>query len=59
MSVARKSMPPKPCARCRKPTAHRRSGRPTCRYCAVVLNELQADNEMRRMGKLKGTRGRC
>jgi len=25
----------------------------------VRLNELRADNEMRGMGKLKGTRGRC
>jgi nucleotide-binding universal stress UspA family protein len=59
LSMARKSMPTKACVRCGKLAPHRRSGRPTCRYCGVILNELQADNEMRRMGKLKGTRGRC
>jgi hypothetical protein len=26
-------------------------------YCAVVLEELKSDNEQRRAGKLKGTRG--
>jgi len=57
--MAKKTMPAKPCVRCGKPTARRRSGRPTCLLCKVKLDELKADNEMRRMGKLKGTRGRC
>jgi hypothetical protein len=52
-------MPAKPCVRCQKLTRRRRSGRPTCLYCGVVLEELKSDNEARRMGKLKGTRGRC
>jgi hypothetical protein len=52
-------MPAKPCIRCGKSTTRRRSGRPSCLLCKVKLDELKADNEMRRMGKLKGTRGRC
>jgi hypothetical protein len=58
MAVKRR-MPAKPCIRCGKATSGRRSGRPTCRVCAIVLEELKDDNEMRRMGKLKGKRGRC
>jgi len=52
-------MPARPCVRCKKPTRHRRSGRPTCPYYAIVLDELRADNQLRRVGKLEGTRGRC
>jgi hypothetical protein len=55
----KRKMPKAPCVRCKKPTTMRRSGRPTCRYCAYVLDELKSDNESRRMGKLKNTRGRC
>jgi len=51
-------MPPKPCLRCGKSTYLRRDGRPVCLYCRVVLNELNADKEARKMGKLKGSRGR-
>jgi ribosomal protein S14 len=55
----RRKMPLKPCVRCGRPTGLRRSGRATCLVCRIQLDELRADSEMRRMGKLKGTRGRC
>jgi hypothetical protein len=58
-AMARASMPAKPCVRCKKPTRSRHGGRPTCFYCRVHLDELRSDNEMRRMGRLKGTRGCC
>jgi len=51
-----RTLPARPCVRCKKPTRHRRSGRPACRTCALALDELRSDNQMRRMGKLKGTR---
>ena len=52
-------MPAKPCVGCGKPTSRRRDGRPTCLACWVALTELNADKKMRKMGKLKGSRGRC
>ena len=51
----RRKMPLKPCVRCGRRTERRRSGRPTCLVCNVQLEELRADNAMRRMGKLKNT----
>jgi hypothetical protein len=55
----RRKMPTKPCVRCGRPTERRRDGRPTYLVRSVQLEELRADNAARRMGKLKGTRGRC
>jgi len=57
-SEMKRKLPPKPCVRCQKPTSRRRDGKPTCLRCWVVLTELEADKEMRRMSKLKGTHGR-
>ena len=54
----KRKLPAEPCVSCHKPTLRRRDGRPTCLRCGVVLTELEADKEMRRMGKLKGTHGR-
>jgi len=54
----KRKLPAEPCVRCQRPTTHRCDGRPTCLRCRVVLMELEADKEMRRMGKLKGTHGR-
>ena len=53
----KRKVPPKPCVRCGKLTSGQRDGRPTCLRCSVVLTELNADKEMRGMGKLKGSRG--
>jgi len=56
--AVKREHPQKRCVRCGKPTSRRRAGRPTCLYCRVVLTELAADKELRKMGKLKGTHGR-
>jgi hypothetical protein len=53
-----RKLPPEPCVRCQKPTSRRRDARPVCLRCGVVLTELEADKELRRMRKLKGTLGR-
>jgi hypothetical protein len=54
----KRKLPEEPCVRCQKPTTHRRDDKPTCLHCWVVLTELEADKQLRRMGKLKGTHGR-
>jgi hypothetical protein len=54
----KRKLPLKACVRCQNPTSCRRDGRPLCLGCWVVLTNLEMDKELRRMGKLKGTRGR-
>ncbi len=58
MSAMKHPLPQKRCPRCGKPTARRRSGRPTCLICWIFLTEFDTGKQMRKMGKLKGTHGR-
>ncbi len=58
MSAMKHPLPQKRCLRCGKPTARRRSGRPTCRTRWIVLADFDAGKQMRKMGKLKGAHGR-
>jgi hypothetical protein len=49
--------PAKPCFRCGVLTEKRRDGRAVCLRCWVRLSELKADKDMRKLGKLKDSRG--
>ncbi len=49
--------PARACIRCGKLTRRRRNGRPACLACAVRLDELTADKDTRKQGKLKDSRG--
>lgn len=53
----KRRMPPMPCARCGRMSSRRRDGRAVCLGCWVELSERKQDKEMRKMGKLKGSRG--